>query len=584
MGARSAFFPMRMKSAVALPELVLLVALAFLPAGCRTAPRSNSGTPAPAARPVKEKAAPALSESEWETRVNALSRFAAGVSAEMRGQSQEALEAYRAAALADPANEELVLEVAGRLLRARQAEPAVDVLTRASQVRGAGANIFAWLSSALIRAGRPDQALTACRRALQLDPGSSLARQNLLNLHLQAGRLEEARRAIEDAERRAGSSAEWLDVSDHYSRLLRAAPKETETLRPRALAALARAEHLAGDDVLAWLRLGEGYSRLADHRSAIIAYERVLGLRPGFPGIREKLVEACLRADENEKAQQYLRDIVGDSPSNPRLHYLLGTVAAEETRPERRTDKLKEAATHFEKTLALNPNFEPAYYDLARVRLSLNEADAALKTLQAARTLFGDTYLVELLTAMAHGQKKEYAVSLRHYTAAELIARTSETNRLNEGLYFQLGAAHERNKDYATAEKYFRKALELAPDFAEALNYLGYMWAERGENLQEAQRLIEKAVQLEPENGAFLDSMAWVLYQQGKVREALPWMEKALKHSPEPDPTLYDHLGDIYWKLGRPEPARDAWRKSLELEDNPAVRKKLELVPGRPLS
>jgi tetratricopeptide (TPR) repeat protein len=182
---------------------------------------------------------------------------------------------------------------------------------------------------------------------------------------------------------------------------------------------------------------------------------------------------------------------------------------------------------------------------------------------------------------MAHSQAKDYPQAVKHYTSAELIARTSETNRLNEGLYFQIGAAHERNKDYATAEKYFRQALELAPDFAEALNYLGYMWAERGEKLAEAQELIERALKQEPDNGAFLDSMAWVLYQQGKAKEALTWMEKALHHAREPDPTLFDHLGDIYWKLGETGKARDAWRMSLELEKNPAVQKKLNTPPAK---
>jgi tetratricopeptide (TPR) repeat protein len=557
-----------------------VLALALFLAGCGT-PRPAGGSARAAATPAQTR----LTDEEWETRVNALSHFAAGVSAEMRGDNKAALESFREAAFADPANEELVIEAATRLLRARQAEAAVEVLARATDSGAGSAIVYAWLGAALTRADRADDALAACRRALKLDPTLAFARQSVLNLHLQAGRLEDARRTLDDAERHMSSSAAaLLDLADFYSRYLRAAPKESEAIRPRALAAVARAEHLADGDPLLWLRLGDSYGRFTDHRSAVMAYERLLALRPNFPGLREKLVESSLRADENEKAEQYLKGIVGDNPANPRLYYLLGTIAAEESRPERRNEKLREAAGQFEKVLKLNPSFEPAHYDLARTRLQLNDADAALKTLDAARGLFGDTYLVELLTAMAHGQKKNYPQSVKHYTSAELIAKTSETNRLTEGFFFQIGAAHERNKDFATAEKYFRQALELAPDFAEALNYLGYMWAERGENLAEAQTMIEKALKLEPENGAFLDSMAWVLYQQGKVKEALPWMEKALKHATEPDPTLYDHLGDVYWKLGKTEQARDAWRKSLELEKSPAVQKKLDAPPGKPVS
>ena len=118
----------------------------------------------------------------------------------------------------------------------------------------------------------------------------------------------------------------------------------------------------------------------------------------------------------------------------------------------------------------------------------------------------------------------------------------------------------------------------MNPDFPPALNYLGYMWAERGTNLQEAFTMIDKALKLEPENGAFLDSMAWVLFQQGKAKEAVPWIEKALKFTNEPDPTLHDHLGDIYLKAGKRDRARDAWKKSLELEKSPAVQKKLDAL------
>jgi tetratricopeptide (TPR) repeat protein len=563
--------------------ILAVCVLALLPflAGCGTTARRDGGS----ARSAAASAPSRLTDDEWETRVNALSRFAAGISAEMRGDNKAALESFRAAAFADPGNQELVLEAGTRLLRARQPDAAIEVFTRATEQGAGSAMVYAWLGAALTRANRLDDALAASRRALKLDPTLAFAWQNVLNLHLQAGRLEDARRALDEAEPQMNSSSgALLDLADFYSRYLRAAPKEAAAIRPRALAALARAEHLADGDPLLWLRLGDSYGRFTDHRSAVMAYERLLALRPNFPGLREKLVEASLRADENEKAEQYLKDIVGDNPANPRLYYLLGTIAAEDPRPERRTEKLREAVGQFEKVLKLNPSFEPAHYDLARARLQLNDASSALKGLDTARGLFGETYLLELLTAMAHGQNKDYSQAVKHYTSAELIAKTSETNRLNETLYFQIGAAHERNKDFATAEKYFRQALALAPDFAEALNYLGYMWAERGENLVEAQTMIEKALKLEPDNGAFLDSMAWVLYQQGKVKEALPWMEKALQHTREPDPTLYDHLGDVYWKLGKTEQARDAWRKSLELEKNPAVQRKLDAPPGQPVS
>ncbi|MGV3754750.1 MAG: tetratricopeptide repeat protein, partial [Verrucomicrobiota bacterium] len=164
-------------------------------------------------------------------------------------------------------------------------------------------------------------------------------------------------------------------------------------------------------------------------------------------------------------------------------------------------------------------------------------------------------------------------------TAGEAMARATAPERLTHLFYFQLGAAYERNKEHAEAVKYFEKCLEMEPDFAEALNYLGYMWAERGENLERAKILIEKALKQEPENAAFLDSMAWVLFKLNQPKPALDWMLKAMKHIEEEDATLYDHLGDIYASMKDYPKAREAWEKSLKIEVSDEVKKKLESAP-----
>jgi Flp pilus assembly protein TadD len=139
-----------------------------------------------------------------------------------------------------------------------------------------------------------------------------------------------------------------------------------------------------------------------------------------------------------------------------------------------------------------------------------------------------------------------------------------------------LAAAYERTGDYAQAEKYFKDSLQLAPDSPETLNYLGYMWAEHGMKLDQARDYIAKALKTEPKNSAYLDSMAWVLFQLHQPKPALDYALKALQNSEEEDATLYDHLGDIYNALGQKDKARQAWNKSLSLETNDVVRKKVE--------
>ncbi len=124
------------------------------------------------------------------------------------------------------------------------------------------------------------------------------------------------------------------------------------------------------------------------------------------------------------------------------------------------------------------------------------------------------------------------------------------------------------------AEADLKRAVEIAPNEPTALNYLGYSWAERGVNLDEAFTMIEKAVAALPQSGAIIDSLGWAHYQRGNYKEAVEHLEKAASLEPS-DPTITDHLGDVYWKLGRKVEARYQWERALELE--PSAKQKVSL-------
>ena len=180
------------------------------------------------------------------------------------------------------------------------------------------------------------------------------------------------------------------------------------------------------------------------------------------------------------------------------------------------------------------------------------------------------------LSGIAYSGLKDYTNAASHFNAAEVIAPGRDTNQLTGEFYFQFGATCERKGDYSDAERCFEKCLRLSPDYAEAQNYLGFMWADRGEKLDRARELIEKALRAEPKNSAYLDSMGWVLFKLGQPKPALEFVQKAIDLSEEEDPTLFDHLGDIYAALGQPDKAHTAWVKSLALEPNDEVRKKAD--------
>jgi Flp pilus assembly protein TadD len=143
-------------------------------------------------------------------------------------------------------------------------------------------------------------------------------------------------------------------------------------------------------------------------------------------------------------------------------------------------------------------------------------------------------------------------------------------------LLVSMGVASERLARHADAEAAFRRVLELDPDDDRTLNYLGYMWADRGENLEQALALIQRAVALEPENGAYVDSLGWVYYRLGRLSEARHHLEEAARLVPE-DATILEHLGDLYVALEIPEKARELYRRALAIDDEnvEGLRRKL---------
>jgi tetratricopeptide (TPR) repeat protein len=138
-------------------------------------------------------------------------------------------------------------------------------------------------------------------------------------------------------------------------------------------------------------------------------------------------------------------------------------------------------------------------------------------------------------------------------------------------------AQHDR---WDGAEADFRKSLELNPDQPLVLNYLGYSLVERGEKLDEALEMIERAIAGQPDSGFIIDSLAWALFTLGRYDEALDPMERASILEPV-DPIVTDHLGDVYWAVGRKREAEFQWHRALSFEPEEdlaiRIRRKLEV-------
>jgi Flp pilus assembly protein TadD len=155
------------------------------------------------------------------------------------------------------------------------------------------------------------------------------------------------------------------------------------------------------------------------------------------------------------------------------------------------------------------------------------------------------------------------------------VETLTKTEKSNWVIYYFRGICFERSKQWAKAEADLKKALELFPDQAHVLNYLGYSWIDQGINLDDGMRMIKRAVEQRADDGYIVDSLGWAYYRLGNNEEAVKQLERAVELKPE-DPTINDHLGDAYWKIGRVLEARFQWSHARDLKPEPEDLVKIE--------
>jgi tetratricopeptide (TPR) repeat protein len=185
----------------------------------------------------------------------------------------------------------------------------------------------------------------------------------------------------------------------------------------------------------------------------------------------------------------------------------------------------------------------------------------------------------DALTALANLQRsrKLFTESAATYSRALALQQQPEKNQWL--LYYYRGIANERGKNWPGAEHDLKKALELNPDQPLVLNYLGYSWVDQGVNLDEAFRMLRRAVDLKGRDGYIVDSLGWAYYRLGRYDEAVNELEKAIDLKPS-DPVINDHLGDAYWHVGRKLEAQFQWNHARDLgpdpEDLPRILDKIK--------
>jgi len=373
-----------------------------------------------------------------------------------------------------------------------------------------------------LRGGMPEKARGAFKSLVEADPKDTRSQFYLAE-------------ALNDLE-------QFEEADKIYRGLLAKSPSDPDVLASYGLSQIGQRKY---DDASKTFRLLLGVNDLPDNLQVLA---------------KTQLAYIDLQKGNYDEALSGAKSILifRDKPNNQAVNIAL--------------DALKRQKRYSEAIALLQPlvdNFSADPFVNARYVEMLVRAGAVDRAKMAATTQakFGTKNTVATAEAYIQTEQYEPAVAMLR----EALRKTPD----DLDLQFELGSAFERSGDKKSAERLFLDILNKRPDHAATLNYLGYMWAEGGVNLDRAAEMLNRAVKQEPKNGAYVDSLGWVYYQQGKLDLAEKYLTDAAHLLPR-DATVQEHLGDVFAKRGDVHRALDLYRAALTLEPDAKDEAKLK--------
>ncbi|PCI04187.1 MAG: hypothetical protein COB78_07595 [Hyphomicrobiales bacterium] len=402
-------------------------------------------------------------------------------------------------------------------------------------------------------------------------------------------------------------------------------------------AAIANADAIDGPNWVMLVRdyhVGLMSAASGDNKNAVARFSKVLERRQlasilteTYARAIEALIRSEIRAENNDKAILALKkgtDFLPNHAAFAALQRIMGdkkTVTPLVTSPQEGVAELlfniasaigREGGTPFAKTHLQLANYLNGGNDVVSFALAgiyerqkqYAEANELLGTISDVSPLYHRASIAKALNLSSIGEKNQAIASLRelianspkelttymtlgalfsraenYFEAAKIydlaVAEIGTPQPYHWNLFFRLAIARERLKHWDLAEPNFKKALELFPNQADVLNYLGYSWIDKGIHLDEGVAMIRKAVELKPRSGYIIDSLGWAHYKLADYDQAVRELERAVQLMSQ-DATVNDHLGDAYWKVGRKLEATFQWRHAINAKPGPVEKAKIE--------
>jgi tetratricopeptide (TPR) repeat protein len=474
----------------------------------------------------------------------------------VKHEPKKAEDQFKTAQAIEPDSEEVVLNLArlyaesGDIAHAAKVIEAVPVNDRSPKMEAA-------LGAAYDQLKQPKDAISAYQRAADMDPGDAHTLEALGQALLGNNQLDEA---LKQFKLLAEADPENPEALVNISEIQRRQGKLED-----ALATIRKACKLDPTSLEAGFKEAQLLDVLGRFDEAAQTYEKMVDLTSHANGAytteeksnRGFFLEHLGAIDREENktnqaiaAYQKMIDMGGDNA-------LRGVEEQVETYGEAKM--FDQAASLARKAVDANPKDQDLKLLLAGALVEQGKNEEALTMTKGLLDNTGKDRQVWMKLGQFYTEMRRWKDAEDVYAkAAPLCTKTED----RVYLLFLKGALAERQKHFEPAEQLFRQALDLDPNNAATLNYLGYMLADKGVRLPEALKLIRKAVDIEPMNGAYLDSLGWAYFKLGQYEEAEENLRQAVQRD-QADPTVHDHLGELYEKTGRIRLAAAQWELSI---------------------
>jgi tetratricopeptide (TPR) repeat protein len=471
-----------------------------------------------------------------------------------QNQHGEAEKALRQILAHEPENGPALEQLSQLLIDQGRSQEAIELLTRAAG-DSASPDIYDLLGDAYSQEKDYPKAEAAYRQAVNDDPDDPGHRhglaQTLLSENKYAAALEQFNKL---AELEPGTSENFLRAAQLYRRLGKF---------DQAEASLARAKQLAPGSLEILYNEALLYEDQGHYDAAVkVLTDAIAGIKSqtggdGNPNALAILYEQLGQAYREQRkfpAALATFDEMGKLNADARKRARILTIDT-----YRESHDIDGAIAEAKKALDESPDSQELTVSLAMLYGEKTDTAAARQLLQGLLRGNDADQEIYLDIAQVESRGRKYADAEQSAQKAEQMAHESASR---ETAWYVLGSIYERQKKFDEAEQEFRKVLDANPNNGPALNYYGYMLADRGVRIEEAASLIQRALQQEPNNGAYLDSLGWAYYKQNKLAEAEEFLRRAVEREGE-DPTILSHLADVYLKLGQNERAAEFFERSL---------------------